>query len=481
MRRFALTALAGILIVSGCGTSPDLTPQTTASPPTVSPTIAAPPLTQPLAWSVCGVQFECAGLRVPLDYSAPDDATITLALVRHPAGDPTQRIGSMVVNPGGPGASGVEAVRQNSTRFTPEVMAKFDIVGFDPRGVGQSSAVQCLETRPKLNPAFPADESDVVEFVDSAKAIAAACQANSGDLLPYVGTESVAADLDRIRAGLGDDALTYVGSSYGTLIGALYAEMFPTHIRAMVLDGPVDPSLDLGEFITGQAIGTQRQLDKFLDNCAAETECAFHSDGNPRAAFDVLMERFAEGPIDGVTAQVAWGAVYWELAIDDTRRLAGDLKAASLGNATPFEDAAGWMFEPSALDAYEAVNCADYRAPRTPEGFAEMAADAERVAPDFGAAVAYGYFNCVYWPYESERDSRRVTAEGAPRILVLAATGDPATPYEWGESLASQLSSGVLVTRNGDGHTSLENWCIAQLAESYLLTLALPEPVTTCT
>ncbi len=479
MRPSLLMALAGTLIVASC-VAPIPAAETGAlATITPAPTTTAP--AQPLAWSQCGVQFECADLRVPLDYSEPDGATITLALVRHRSGDPTQRIGSIVVNPGGPGASGVEAVRQNSTRFTPEVMARFDIVGFDPRGVGQSSAVHCLETRPELNHAFPADESDVAEFVHSAKAVAAACQANSGDLLPYVGTESVAADLDRIRAALGDDTLTYVGSSYGTLIGALYAEMFPTHIRAMVLDGPVDPSLDMAEFITGQAIGSQRQLDKFLAGCAAETGCAFHSDGNPGAAFDALMERFAEGPIGGVTAQVAWGAVYWELTVDDTRRLAADLQAASLGDTTPLEDAAGWMFEPYALDAYEAVNCADYRAPRTPEGFAEMAADAVRVAPDFGAAVAYGYFDCVYWPYESERDSMRVTAGGAKPILVIAATGDPATPYEWGQSLASQLSSGVLVTRDGDGHTSLENWCIAQLAESYLLTLATPEPGTTCT
>lgn len=489
MRSRVLGALASILILAACEASP----AATSRPSTITPATATSPVAssfpvgsagQALAWTRCGEGTQCAGLRVPLDYSTPDGKTITLALIRRPATDKAHRIGSIVINPGGPGGSGVDTVRQGPAMFSPGVMARFDVVGFDPRGVGASSAVQCLIPRSvlaQLTEPYPRDPSEVAEWLAVAKAEAAACQANSGDLLPYVGTENVARDLDRIRAALGDEKLTYEGTSYGTLIGALYADMFPTHIRAMVLDAPLDPSLDITGLSAGEARGYQRQLDKFLSGCAKDPSCAFTSGGKARAAFDALMARFAQAPIGGVSAALAWAAVELELIANDHDKLAVALDAASKGDASSMEDIAGWMLEPGAVDAHAAVICADYRTSRTPDGIATLADELERVSPDFGSMFAWGSLGCAYWPFESTRVPKAVKAVDAPPILIVAATGDPATPYEWGQALSKQLSSSVLLTRDGDGHGSLgTSDCIDDIFESYVLDLATPKPGTTC-
>lgn len=424
--------------------------------------------------------MECTSLDVPLDYSRADGTTIKVALIRHRATNGAQRIGSIVVNPGGPGVSGLEAVKENWTRFTPDVMARFDIVGFDPRGIGESSPVHCLDPRPPLTKAYPADADEVAQFVESAKAIAAACQANDGDLLPYVGSENVVRDLDAIRAAIGDERLTFVGVSYGTLIGALYADTFPARVRAMVLDAPIDPALDFYQLNADTAVASQHQLDRFLASCAEDAGCAFHSGGQPRAAFEALMARFAMSPVGNVTSLVAWSAVEWALAVGDTKALAGMLAAASHGDAQQMRSATDWMFEPTLLDSFDAITCADYQTPRTPDGFAKMATSINALAPDFGSFWAYQSFDCAYWPIVSQHVAKPVAAPGAPPIVVIAATGDPLTPYEWGQSLAGQLSSGVLVTRDGDGHTSLEDWCVAQIANSYLLTTTVPRAGSRC-
>lgn len=451
--------------------------------PTPTPSASlSPPAPRLVAWHSCPGGFECAHLEVPIDYDEPGGAAIELALIRHPASKPSASLGSIVINPGGPGGSGVEWVRGAWEWLGPEISDRFDIVGFDPRGIGQSEAVHCLDTRPELAQAFPTNPSEEAEFIQSAKAVAAACQANSGKLLPHVGTENVARDLDQIRVALGEEKLTYVGFSYGTLIGALYADMFPARVRAMVLDGPVDPSLDLGEFINTQSAAAQQELDEFLDMCADEAACAFHSQTGTRDAFEALMTRFEDGPIDGVTAPVAWAAIYQELVADDDGGLATILQLAQRSITWPMADAGSWARDARALDGYDAVNCVDYPAPRSVEGFAALAEDSARDAPDVGPPNTYTYFNCAYWPVESQRGPRRIVATGAPPILVVAATGDPSTPYEWGQSPAEQLSSGILLTREGDGHTSQHvSECVRNITRAYLLTLATPADGTTCT
>ena len=231
-------------------------------------------------------------------------------MIRHRATDEGQRIGSLVMNPGGPGGSGVDWVRNAWSSFGPDLTDRFDIVGFDPRGIGESDAIHCLDERPQLTDAFPEDAAEEQSFIDLAKEVTAACERNSGELLPFVGTDNVARDLNRMRAALGDEKLTYFGFSYGTFIGATYAEMFPNNIRTMVLDGPVDPALDFTEFVKTQSAASQAELDEFLDRCAEASSCAFSPDEEPEEGFDALMDRFDQGPIDGVTASVALSAMY---------------------------------------------------------------------------------------------------------------------------------------------------------------------------
>ena len=466
------------------GPTPTSSPQSSAAPestPRASPSERASPESERLAWHPCPGGFDCATLEVPIDYENPDGGAIGLALIRHRATNEGERIGSLVMNPGGPGGSGVNWVANAWASFGPDLTDRFDIVGFDPRGIGQSDAVHCLDRRPELTDAFPENAAEEEAFIDLAMSVAEACQRNSGELLPFVGTDNVARDLDVMRAALGDDKLTYYGFSYGTFIGANYAEMFPDKIRALVLDGPVDPTLDLGTFIDTQSAATQAELDEFLAACADQSSCAFNSGGESRNGFEALMDRFDRGPIDGVTTSVALAAMYQELVIDDDAGLAALLSLAQQGVTRPMAGAGSWATDEAALDGYDAVNCVDYPAPRTAEGFAELAASAAQVAPDIGAWNTYTYFDCAFWPVESQRVPGALTAPGAPPILVLAATGDPSTPYEWGVSLADQLESGILVTRQGDGHTSFHfSGCIREIATSYLVTLVTPADGATC-
>jgi pimeloyl-ACP methyl ester carboxylesterase len=362
--------------------------------------------------------------------------------------------------------------------FGAAVMARFDIVGFDPRGVGSSSPVHCLNQRPVVAPAAPDNATETAKIVDSATAVTAACEANSGDVLPYLGTWNVARDLEQIRIALGDDKLTYVGWSYGTLIGALYASLFPTHIRAMVLDGVVDPNLDLRQFDLDQAVAFQRQFNKFFAYCAGRTQCPFHSHGKPRAAFDALMAKLDADPRILSERDAVYGIMTY-LSDDNLSGLGAALAAAAKGNGSRLRDAGA--MSASFLDGFDAVFCADYAASRDPETYASMAADLAKAAPDFGAPNAYFNFDCVYWPFQSQRVPARVSARGAPPILIISATGDPNTPHAWGKSLAGQLSSSVLLTRDGDGHTSMfRSACVRTAAERYIVKLATPRKGTTC-
>jgi pimeloyl-ACP methyl ester carboxylesterase len=464
-----LAILAAITVLAGCaGTTP--APSRTGTTPGQSP--AAPVL----SWLAGADGLEMASLQVPRDYAQPAGPQLTIALARLPATDPAQRIGSVVFNPGGPGISGIDTIRYGAdTLFTPAMRSRFDIVSFDPRGIGLSSPrIRCLATPPQHSQPYPRNASERAEWIATAKEFDAACQANSGDLLPFVGTENVARDLDRIRAALGEPKLTYVGMSYGALIGALYAERFPTRIRAMILDGPFDLALDAASEGSDRAAALQRQLDLFMAWCAGDRTCAFWSDGRTRQAFDALMARFSDAPINSVSAAQAWWSVLVLLQAGAWTELAQALEGAREGNPAVFASigagASGLM------DANMAVSCIDWPLPRDADWYARLAADLQSTAPDFAGLAAYSGLSCAFWPVPSQRVPGPVRAEGAPSILIFASTGDAATPYRWGVSLSHQLASGVLVTRNGNGHGSLGRGdpCINAIADAYLLRLEVP-------
>jgi pimeloyl-ACP methyl ester carboxylesterase len=469
--RKALAIIAAIVVVTGCSR---------ATPP---PSGTEGADTSPaVRWVATSDGFEMATLEVPRDYAEPRGPLLTIALARLPATDPANRIGSIVFNPGGPGISGIDVIRYGAdTLFTPAMRTRFDIVSFDPRGIGLSNPqIRCLANPPQPDQPYPRNASERAEWVATAKEFDAACQANSGDLLPFVGTENVVRDLEQIRAALGEPKITYVGMSYGALIGALYAERFPTQVRAAILDAPFDPALDAATEAGDRAAALQRQLDLFLASCASDRTCAFWSDGSTRQAFDALMARFADAPIDGVSAAQAWAGVLVLLQAGAWTDLAQALGDARRGDATVFADVAAGVG--SIADATMAVSCIDWDLPRDAEWYAKLADELQSTAPDFAGLAAYSGLPCAFWPVPAQPVSGPVHAGGAPSILIFASTGDAATPYHWGVSLSHELSSSVLVTRDGDGHGSLGrgDTCINAIADAYLLRLEVPTSGLTC-
>lgn len=505
-RRLALLLVVG-LVASSCGghaATPSPAPSSTPAP-SASPSAPATPSPTPspelLTWTDCGGGFECASLVVPLDYAQPAGPGLRLSLIRAVATDPAARIGSLVVNPGGPGASGVDFVRANAAMFPAAIRRQFDIVGFDPRGVGLSTPVLCQGDLGAFvsADADPQTAAAIRQVEQTDQAFSTACAQNAGALLPYVTTENVAQDLDQIRAALGEVRLTYLGYSYGTFIGELYAQRFPTHIRALVLDAVVDPALDLEGRLTGQAQGFEGALDRFLADCARRSSCLFHEGGHSAAVFDRIMAGLAKAPLPTgagnggrtVSEGLAWEAILGALYTPafGWPYLAATLALAAQGDGVGFLAAADSVTgrKPDGeydneVEAQVATNCADEPGPSDPAAYLALADKLQKAAPRVGRVVALTGLICASWPVRSSRVPAPVTAPGAPPILLVSSTGDPATPHTWAVTVAKQLRSAVLLTRNGEGHGSyaLGDTCIDGAVDRYLVSLTTPAAGTTC-
>jgi pimeloyl-ACP methyl ester carboxylesterase len=394
--------------------------------------------------------------------------------------------------------SGVDFVEQASGVVPASVRERFDVVGWDPRGVaGSEPAVDCVDD---LDAYVNADPSvDTVEEQtaqdEEARRIAEGCEARSGDLLPYLATEYTARDMDRIRAALGDEKLTYLGYSYGTFLGAIYADLFPTNIRAMVLDAAADPSLPTTQDIKNQVIGFERSLDAFLADCAADPSCAFYSNANPGAAFDALMEEIETEPLTGdssidVGQGLAWlgvaSALYNEASWPS---LADALVAAQDGDGGPLLDLSSFVtgrVGPSQytneLEQRVAILCVDSEE-LTLDDKLQLQRELAVEAPRYGKpGIGPSGDPCDFWPVESERVPKPIAAPGSPPIVVVGTTGDPATPYQQAVELADQLSAGILVTYEGERHTAYGgvSACIDDPINTYLIELIPPPDGLTC-
>ncbi len=481
---------------SGVRSNPAATSATAVVTPTPVPSLAPP---SPVSWNDCGGGFQCGIVDVPRDYADPAGPTVRLALIRLPATDPAHRIGSLVLNPGGPGESGVDFVRQAAgTMFAKSILARFDIVGFDPRGVGSSTPIRCVDNLDHFIPedATADTPAELADLESGAKTFASECGTRNADLLPYLSTENVARDLDEIRAALGDAKLTYLGFSYGTLIGEDYAALFPARIRAMTLDGVVDPALGEAAFRRDQAVAFEASLDAFLSDCSSRPSCPFYSRGLAASAFDSLMRRIDQHPIpstrlgrEPVGPTQAWDAVTESLYAQAAWPvLAEALAEARNGDASlllllgdPLRGRNPDGSYSNLIDAYDAVTCLDWPAPRDPAAYTAMASAFTRVAPRVGRLFAFNDLPCAYWPVPPARTPGPVSAPGAPPIVLVGSTGDPATPYAWAQSVSRQLPSSVLVTRVGQGHTGyLVSTCVAKAVDAYLLSLATPAPGLRC-
>ena len=492
LRRSLLSSLALVLLLVACA------PSTATSTP-ISPL----PSPSPLSWQACSAPFQCSTLIVPRDYAHPSSGSVSIALIRLPATDPTRRLGSLLVNPGGPGASGIDFLRNASFLFSPTLRARFDLVSFDPRGIGASTSVHCLDaatldTFNALDPVLD-DEAEKQAVISADQGFAAGCQNKSASLLPYLSTQSTARDLDLMRVALGDMKLTYLGFSYGTYLGLTYAQLFPTHIRALVLDGVFDPSLDANTLLHDQLEGFEANLQAFFASCrarahAASDPCAYAQKGDPSSQLDTLLTSLDTPPGLKVgnrflTRALAYIGVLTPLYDPSSwPQLDSALTAAAAGNGAPLLALSDLYLSRNPDGTYNneeeasiAINCLDRPVPTALSAYDALSASYDEASPFFGPAFQYSNLSCAYWPTPPVSSPAIVSSSLIPPLLLVGATHDPATPYAWAQSVASHLPASVLLTRNGYGHTSYGfSSCISSAVDTYLTTLVLPARDTTC-
>ncbi len=485
--------------------------QTPAGVPGPGPTTLAQYYAQRLDWQPCDKSFECARLLVPFDYSRPASRRFSLPVIKLPAAEPEGRVGALVINPGGPGGSGIEyALSARTGEFTSGILGRFDIVGFDPRGVGGSEpAVRCM-SGPQLDKFFATDEApasaaQLATVVSESKLYASQCARNDAGLLPYVGTVNAAKDMDVLRAALGERSLTYLGKSYGTVLGASYAQQFPSRVRALVLDGAVDPRLSGLQLDVAQAQGFESAFGQFAAWCVTQSACPLGA-GTATAAPGVLVAA-AVSKVGGLLAaatqhplsnllgdgQPANGAMLLTgiasalYQREEWPVLKNALSDAFTGDGTILVELANFLMERNSNGTYSnlsdaelSVDCVDRPWPASLAAWQAAASAASKAAPLFGAPLVWGSLPCAYWTVKLS--ALPVRAAGAPPILVVGDLHDPATPYQWALSLSRDLASGVLLGWNGEGHTSYMegSMCVDNTVDDYLITGRTPKSGTVC-
>lgn len=518
--RAAILAVLGIsLLLTGCaGDSSrlgDAAAPATAESPSDGPTTESgdgqartapdPALQefydQTLSWSPCQGDFECADLTVPIDYQDPTGDTIDLALLRRPA-DSERPLGSLVVNPGGPGAPGTTYASQAEQAFRQPLLDNYDIVGFDPRGTGESSPVDCLSDA-ELDDYLAADPSpDTTQeqeaLIDWSSKLGKGCVANSGEIAGHVTTFEAARDMDVLRAALDDDQLDYFGASYGTKLGASYAELFPDRVGRFVLDGAVDVSASSHEVNLQQGKGFETALRAYVQDCVDGGDCYLGKDVDEGlGTITGFLEDLDAKPIDsgdperpltegrGLTGIILplYASEYWFL-LDDALKagLEGDGSQLSFLADTYSSRNTDGSFADNSSEALWAINCLDDPWSVGRQEVLKSVPEFERASPTLGRAFAWFDASCAGIDAKSSEEPREIDGSGAAPIVVTGTTRDPATPFEWAQALSKQLDSGVLIERDGDGHTAYnaDNECVDEAIEGYLIDGTVPEDGLRC-
>ncbi|PKY96230.1 alpha/beta hydrolase [Actinomyces naeslundii] len=549
-----LAAVAGVCLGVGAGVVPAVAvPGPVVAAPAVAAKAAVPEglesfYSQKVEWYDCGATggmersaqrtgFQCAKVKVPLDYSKPDGQTIEVAMKKHLATG-SVRQGSLFANPGGPGYSGVAMVENNEVQFSPDVNASFDIISFDPRGVGDSTPITCdvlggalpagaaqaaMGADDPLPGSIAADAAgaDPTPFPDAEGPAAgevtpdgagfktlideitknfkqeeAQCAASTkpAGLLDHVDTISVARDLDVLRALSGDEKLNYLGFSYGTYLGAHYAELFPANTGHMVFDGAVDPSLSLDERAAGQAKGFETSLRTYVKQCqAGQTGPSCPLTGSVDAGTQQIRDLIASadktplktsdpnvtvdgGTITVVVRRLLYASEYWNAL------------TYALGQAITQQDGSSFqtLYGPTttgvSAPTFYAVNCLDIPVQGDMTSWEQEYQQILQSSPTFGVSLSNQDARCQAWGHNGTRKPAPIHAKGAAPILVVGTTGDPATPYAWSKALAEQLDSGQLLTWEGDGHTAYgrSGACVRRAIDGYLIGGTMPKPGATC-
>ncbi|MDN3294625.1 alpha/beta hydrolase [Streptomyces ficellus] len=505
-------AAAAVLVAAGCSGGGDKSPDQGRATE-----LAA----QELTWEACpapalqegdgtapsplpgGTTWECSFMDAPLDYADPGGETIELALIRAKASDPAKRIGSLIFNFGGPGGSGLTALPSFAKDYE-SLRTRYDLVSFDPRGVGRSAGVECHDD-PELDAFFaldstPDDAGEERAYQEGLKEFAEACEENSGDELPHVGTVNAARDLDLMRQVLGDDKLYYFGISYGTELGGVYAHLFPKNVGRAVFDAVVDPTGTAEEGALGQAKGFQLALRNFAQDCVRRGEACRLPGSNAQEieGFIIdLLARLDKKPIQGIgdrkltqtqatngIAQALYSKEYWpylEQGLDEADGGDGGLLLA-LSDSMNGRDQNGNYNNLQAANA--AINCVDDKARYSVEQAKAKLPEFRKASPVFGDFLAWGLIGCSQWPVPGTSEHPDVSAPGAAPIVVIGNTGDPATPYEGAKAMAAALGKGVgvEVTYRGQGHGAYNSGdaCVRRAVDAYLLDGKVPAEGTVC-
>ena len=484
----ACTSVYGEAAGSAPNTTPSTSTTTTSRPkPSSTASSAGAFVPDPISWHSCGGRLKCATLRVPRDYTDPSGTTIELSLNELPARKPDQRIGPLLVNPGGPGGSGLDFVA-SGIDLPATMLDRFDIVGFDPRGVGASTGLPCGDDSV---PAFrrvdstPDTPDEQAELDAAAQAVADDCKTNAGDLLPHLGTDDVVRDMDTIRQALGEEQISFLGLSYGTLLGLRYAQLFPAGARAITIDGVVDPTQDFEAFLRQQTIAFDKQITQIFDNCpAGGRDCP---PGGAAAAYDEVAQRVESQPIDGRNGESLGPSELATAALIPTYEPEGvplfykALTSALKGDATGMLALADAYEGSVKYTLYAAVECIDSPHPVGSKDYQAFAGELEVLSPRFGGAIANELLPCAFWPAPVHSVVGPVTAPDAAPILVVGTTGDSATPYQQAVNVAATLQHGRLITFQGDSHTSFgRSTCVENAETAYFVDLRLPADGTIC-
>jgi pimeloyl-ACP methyl ester carboxylesterase len=512
LRRLAVAATVTVaaLVLGSCSVVDNVRER--INPPTTAFTPQSPPAgstglesyySQRLDWQTCSGGY-CAELTVPVDYADPTGATIKIAVFKAPATRPSTRIGSLVVNPGGPGGSGVDYARAANYIVAPAVRQRYDIVGFDPRGVDRSAPITCVG--PSQLDAFlgvdptPDTPAEEQSFADNAKSFADACGAKAGPLLGHVSTEDAAKDMDVLRAALGESQLTYLGKSYGTFLGATYAGLFPDKVGRFVLDGVVAPDLTSEELNLGQAKGFELATRTWAAYCVQQGNCPLGDsvdqvmqglrdflhrvDAAPLTRTgDTAVTRLTEGWASTGIAAAMYDQGSWATLIDAMRdALKGDGTALMDLADVYAERRQNGGYTGNLMQVIYAVNCLDKPESSSVAEHEKLAQEAAKVAPTWGPFLMWSSLPCGYWPVKATAKPHPISAAGSGPIVVIGTTRDPATPYEWAVRLHDQLANASLITYNGDGHTAYmrSNSCVDDAVDAYYVDGTVPKDGLRC-